>query len=139
MTRRNASWVLLSLGLLAACASPKRREDALVLEYADFGPAVMAHELIGDEWYPWSTPGDIGPDERFDIHVVVYDGDRARIERTYPTVTDRSDYRLLPRTKAVAFLDASIADLADEHTGPLSALRGRLQSTRSRILAGLPD
>jgi hypothetical protein len=130
--------VLLSLGLLAACEPEHIRPEAIMLEYEDFGPPVMAHELLGNEWYAWSKPGSFEPDEQFDVHVVVYDGDRTLIERAYPTVKDRADYRLVLRADALAFLDASIAELANEHDRPLLGLRARLQSTRSRIIANLP-
>jgi len=136
---------------LVACSSdhaPARSTDAgasqpgraLVLEYADFGPAAMSYTLVGDEWYAWAAPGCFDIDDRFDVHVVVYEGDRRAIERAYPTVVDHADYRLLPRADAVAFLDANIADLAraTDLTPLEDGVRRRLESTRARIADAFP-
>lgn len=120
--------------LVAAPSVPGR---TLVLDHDDFGPQSMVHELLGFGWYAWSTPGCFEQDDRFDVRVVVYRGDRAAIARAYPTVRLRSDYRLLERDAALRFLAAEIAGLADERDGILAELRGRLIMTRARIAVAL--
>jgi len=112
---------------------------ALVLEYADFGPQVMAEPLLGFEWYAWTKPGDLAPDDRFDVRVVVFDGDRRDIEHAYPTVAGHADYRLVARAEAVRFLDARISELAgSDLSEPERRLRQRLDATRRRIAAAFP-
>jgi len=134
----HAGALLLLLALPACGEKSDRAERALVLDYADFGPQVMAEPLLGDEWYVWTRPGDLAPDDRFDVRVVVYQGDRAAIERAYPTVPGRSDYRLVARSEAVRFLDRQLAELAAagaDLSQPERVLRRRLEANRKRIAA----
>jgi hypothetical protein len=133
-----AGALLVLLALPRCGQAADRPPRVLVLDYADFGPPVMAEPLLGDEWNVWIRPGDLGPDDRFDVHVVVYQGDRAAIERAYPTVPGHSDYRLVTRSEAVRFLDRELAELAAaaaDLSEPERVLRLRLEATRKRIAA----
>ena len=132
---------------LAACAAGEEApvdaaaaDRALVLEYADFGPAALSHTLVGDEWYQWVTPGCLAIHDHFEVQVVVFDGDRGAIERAYPTVPGVSDVRLVARADAAAYLDDNIEWLAGEtDMTPLEdSVRLRLESTRARIAAAFP-
>ena len=125
-------------GSTAATAAPP--SHALLFAYEDFGPSALSHTLVGDEWYTWATPGCFDIDDRFEVQVVVYQGDRAAVARDHPTVPGRADVRLVSRADAVAFLDQNIGWLAGE--GDLTPLedsvRLRLESTRARIAASFP-
>jgi hypothetical protein len=116
---------------------PSQPGVALVLAYDDLGPQVMADSLIGPEWYSWATPGSFEPEDRFDVHVVVYEGDRAAIERRYATVKGHADYRLVRRAEAIKYLDAQLVELKDARDEVLVKLRARLESTRTRIIDAL--
>lgn len=112
---------------------PSEPPFTLVLAYDDFGPQVLAGQLLGPEWWSWEAGGSWEPDDAFDVRVVVFRGrTRAQVATRYPTVKDRSDYRLVPLRDALRFLDEALADPDVPAT-----LRDRLRRTRTRIVDAL--
>jgi hypothetical protein len=132
----------------------------LVLRYADFGPQVEAHELLGDEVYSWigqrcADDPETGhrtchveqddPNDEFDVRVVVYHHrSLAEVRAQYPTVPNHSEYRYVELSDALDYLDGQISSLdreisddqeADEISPPLVELLQHLQATRSTLQA----
>ncbi len=125
---------LAPLLLLSACANtgPEATGRTLVLSYQDFGPQVIAKDLIGMQWWQWEAHGDSRPRE-YDIKVVVYRGMAlSTVENRFPVAPDKQqDYRYVEYLEALAYLDRVIAeDLMSSVTQALSA-------TRSRVIAKL--
>jgi hypothetical protein len=142
----------------ADCPSPrnsdgtlKRLPDApssepghtLLFRHADFGPPSLQKGLLGPDWWSWEGGGSFEPCDEFDVRVVVHDGrSLAEVEARFPTIKGKSDYRLITRDDALRHLDASIAELAAEPTGPeeydFGPLRRELEQTRRLIHSCLP-
>jgi hypothetical protein len=73
---------------LLSCANQKITNE-IVLEYRNFGPQVIAYEIIGMEWWQWNEHGDSRPAE-YDIRVVVYrNASTEEIEKKYPIVENK--------------------------------------------------
>lgn len=117
----------------------------LVLGYEEFGPQVMAHELIGFDWNQWKTEGHALPDD-VAVKVVIYRGIRlGRVKAAYPVVRGRSDYRYVEYGRALRFLDRKIEELERqkrEDSDPDSAklwegLLATLKGTRAAIVRAL--
>lgn len=134
------------LGPLDSDGSPRRLPPGppaeppftLVFRYDDFGPDVMARELLGPQWWSWARACCFEPNDKFDIRVVVYrDRALADVRARYPTIENESDYRYVERDAALRYLDGAIADLSpdeDEEWPHQPALRRRLEETRAAIL-----
>jgi hypothetical protein len=100
-----------------------------VLRYDDFGPQVMAWELLGKEWWQWEPHGSSRPRE-YDVKVVVYRGiNLANVKKKYPVIPSKEqDYRYVKYDKAMRYLDEQLQeDLSD-----LTAVK--LKATRQRLL-----
>lgn len=117
----------------------------LVLGYAEFGPQVMAYELIGFGWNQWKAEGHELPDD-VEVKVVVYRGVRlGRVKAAYPVVRGRGDYRYVEYGRALRFLDRKIEELeeqkregADADSVKLSEeLLATLKGTRAAIVRAL--
>lgn len=124
------SWILLCfLTLITACTSNPESTPVTILNYEDFGPQVVAHELIGMEWWQWQKHGDSRP-RKYDIKVVVYKNTPlATIKESYPVVPEKEqDYRYVPHDKAIKYLNT----LIEEDVIP--TLTSRLKSTRKNLL-----
>lgn len=78
--------IFLGLVLLASCFINERpKAQMIVVSYAEFGPQVMAHELIGNEWYQWNTQGPDDPNTFDDVKVVIYRNMSLEdVKRKYP-------------------------------------------------------
>jgi hypothetical protein len=89
-----------------------RRRQTMVLHYGRFGPQVLAHELIGFEWYQWNLTGHPDPRHIDDIWVVVYrDIGLEEVKKLYPVVKDlRKDYRYVHYDKVLQYFDEHIKD-----------------------------
>jgi len=116
-------------------AAPDVPGRMIVLDYDDFGPQAMAHELLGLDCYSFGDCCCSEPDDEFDVRVVVHDGaSEAAARARYPTGPDRGDYRIIDVAAARRFVDAQLADLA---TWPpedrLPALEATLRATRERL------
>jgi hypothetical protein len=122
---------LLYAVLITACAEPpaerpidksvapgrivKKPSSSLrhtaIFDYEDFGPHVMAYELIGDDWNRWKNEGHELPDD-VEIKVVVYKGvSLAEVKNAYPIIRGMSDYRYVEYDSALLFLDRRIKEL----------------------------
>jgi hypothetical protein len=116
---------------LAGCSNIFR--NTIILEYQDFGPQAVAYETIGMEWWQWDSHGASDPYYQYDIKVVVYRNvPLSNVQNVYPVIREsEQDYRYLPYTKAIAYLDNQIQeDLFPE-------LTARLTKTRSLIVEKL--
>ncbi|MEW6302556.1 MAG: hypothetical protein AB1705_03740 [Verrucomicrobiota bacterium] len=91
---------------LGGCAT-RSPEMPLVLNYSEMGPQIMAHEIIGYEWFQWHTHGDPDPRKTDPIMVVIYDKlPFSEIRKRYPvSQKDLLDYRYLNLQKALLYLD----------------------------------
>lgn len=100
-----------------------RGRQTLVFHYSCFGPQVLAHELIGFEWYQWNPSGHPDPRHIDDIWVVVYRNmGFEEVKRLYPVVKDlRQDYRYVRYDKALQYLDGHIKEFEkDKKSDPES-------------------
>lgn len=127
---------LLLLLVLACCAEPPPGTPppapVLVLPYDAFGPQAMSFGLVGFGWWQWEAGGSFGPGDTFDIRVVVHrDGERDLAARVHPTVPGVWDRRYVSRSDALAYLDRSLAELAQ--MGGFEALTEELRHTRAAI------
>jgi len=104
---------LIALAGLATngCSVERDVPTVLLLEYDDFGPQVIAHELVGFQWYQWDTHGYEEPGYRYNIRIVVYrEGDLRAVKREYPLSVGKMDYRYVERDTAIKFLRKKIAE-----------------------------
>jgi len=117
----------------------------LVLGYEEFGPQVIAYELIGFGWNQWKAEGHELPDD-VAVKVVVYRGVRlGKVRAAYPVVRGRGDYRYVEYGRALRFLDRKIAEVegwkeAKQAAWPVAAEQDQLatlQNTRAAIIRGL--
>jgi len=101
----------------------------LLMDYTDFGPQVIAQEIIGMEWWQWQDYGD-SVDQSYAIKVVVYNdiaGEIAR--REFPVNPEKNlDYRYVEYEKALKYLDEKI----DENV--VESVTERLKDTREVLL-----
>jgi predicted house-cleaning noncanonical NTP pyrophosphatase (MazG superfamily) len=120
--------------LISGCVISKESEssNSVLLDYDDFGPQVMAHDLIGMKWWQWDSHGDPTPTE-CDIKVVVYRNvDISEISEEYPVNEGKKlDYRYLKYEDAVPFLEEKI----EEDIVP--SVTERLRKTLNTILKAL--
>jgi len=100
------------LGLmLCGCSDSNVEAYTAVFEYDDFGPQVMAYELIGMQWYQWDNHGYEEPDYKYNIKVVVYyQISLDDVKRAYPTVKGEVDYRYVTKERALSHLKSKIAE-----------------------------
>lgn len=104
-------------------------DKTMVLNYDDFGPQVSAYETIGMNWWQWQDQGNPDPAYQYDIKVVVYrDISLQHVMEMHPVVKDKNlDYRYLPYTKALLYLNKEI------ESDVLAALTEKLGETKDKI------
>ena len=126
--------ISLFLMVLVSCASTTPKATAYVLEYRDFGPPVIASDLIGMDWWQWKNHGDSRPKE-YDIKVVVYKNiDLVEIKKLYPVVaSELQDYRYVKYHDALKYLDEHIADKVIEE------VTNTLIDTKNKIISSMSD
>ena len=129
----------LTLAVTTGCASqpvPSPADDAkthvLVLPYADFGPQVAAHRVLGMAWWQWENHGDDRRTTPYPIKVVVYAQlTPAEVAAKYPVDQAREqDYRYLSVEAALQYLDAEITENIDPPTTAVLAKTRALIQTR---------
>ncbi|MCF6337688.1 MAG: hypothetical protein L3J84_07010 [Gammaproteobacteria bacterium] len=120
--------IVFSFVLLAACAN-QVKQNTVVLNYSDFGPQVIASEIIGMEWWQWQSHGESRP-AVYDVKVVVFqDIPLKEVKRLYPVNPDRQkDYRYLKYEKALDFLNSKIDD------NVLEKVTSVLVETRTKLI-----
>jgi hypothetical protein len=135
--RRYFAVIALLLGVVLGCATRPLAGNTLVLAYEDFGPGVMASNLLGQAWWQWQPEGDGNPATRYPIKVVVYwNVPLDKVKQAYPVMPEKKqDYRYVERNKALAFLDSSIQDAKDFQFGQNHILT-TLQTTQKKISKG---
>lgn len=126
-------------------APPGEPGHSVVLCYDDFGTQAQAFRLLGMGWWSWEGGGSFEPGDRFDVRVVVFQGQaRKEVESRYPTLKGQSDYRIVARDEALLYLDQAIAELTEmaAEAGPgeydFGPSRQQLEQTRSTIIGCLP-
>ena len=115
--------------LIFAC--PGVLAESLVLDYADFGPQVAAHRLLGPEWWQWQAHGDSDPKTQYSIRIVVYDeGSESNVRTQYPLIpSENKDYRWIPLNQAIQYLEEEISkDTLKRTTDSLKKTRMRLRN-----------
>jgi hypothetical protein len=115
--------------LVSACASTSSiHRSLMVLDYADFGPQVIAREIIGMEWWQWQINGDSDSRE-YPIKVIVYkDLPEEKVKRAFPVNPEKQmDYRYVEYGKALVYLDEKI----DEDV--MESVTDKLKMTREKI------
>lgn len=124
---------LLLAALLAACVisctATGSHQEVLVLAYQDFGPQVIARDVLGMEWWQWQEHGDSKPGTRYDVKVAVYRHVQLEdVKKTYPVLPEQQkDFRYLEHTKALHFLDEKIQEnVLDDVTTTLKATRKKI-------------
>jgi hypothetical protein len=115
-----------------ACTSALAKTGTYVLKYEEFGPPVIASDVIGMDWWQWQPHGDSRP-RHYEIKVVVYRGlalDRVKVR--YPVVPEKNkDYRYIEYVAALAYLDEKIGD------DVMEPVTSTLKSTRQKIVRAL--
>lgn len=113
---------------LISCSAPGKQE-VLVLAYQDFGPQVIARDVLGMEWWQWQDHGDSTPETRYDIKVAVYRHIPLEdVKKTCPVLPEQQkDFRYLEHKKALHFLDEKIQEnLLEDVTATLKATRKKI-------------
>ncbi|ABC30534.1 conserved hypothetical protein [Hahella chejuensis KCTC 2396] len=129
--------------LLSACAtftSTSTKQRYLDMTYQDFGPPALATDLLGSEWWQWNPHGDPRP-RQYDVHVIVYrDITEKEIRKRFPIdEATEKDYRYLPYSTAMTYLNTHIAELASDDENVVQEIREQLIQTRREIVRALGD
>jgi len=124
------------LGAAPGRAGEGPRPHTLLLDYDDFGPQVIAHELIGMQWFQWDAHGDESRKEK--IVVVVYSGQgKEAVSKQFPVNrATKQDYRYVSQKAALDFLDKQITALKGDRDIDGEVRAGLLKSlggTRKKI------
>ncbi|WP_157209853.1 hypothetical protein [Marinimicrobium agarilyticum] len=100
-----------------------------MFDYNDFGPQVIAHEVIGMEWWQWQPHGDSRPKD-YDVKVVVYRNVTLEdVKAQFPVVPEEEqDYRYLEYGTALEYLNDKISDDVSKN------VTDRLKETRERVV-----
>lgn len=135
--RRYFLLVVLAASVLLGCAIRPLAKNTMVLAYSDFGPGVLASNLLGQEWWQWQSEGGDNPATRYSVKVVVYwDVSLDKVKQAYPVVPKKKqDYRYVERDNALTFLDSAIQDAKDFQFGG-SSMMTTLQATQRKIRKG---
>lgn len=124
---------LLGLLFLLSCSGISS-STTLTLDYDDFGPQVVAHEVIGMDWWQWQPHGDSRP-SHYPIKVVVYKGiSLPQVKAQYPVKPElEQDYRYLEYTRAMDYLDTLIADdVMPDLTQQLKTTKAQIETALNR-------
>lgn len=128
---RTMIWLLMCVSLLSV--SPARAEaELLQLRYEDFGPQVVAYELLGMQWWQWQAHGDSQPGTTPVIGVVVYrKGLRTEAKQIFPVSQElKHDWRYVACPDAQRYFDDVLSDESLEGLPMLSTLRQTQQIVR---------
>lgn len=115
-----------------------QRSKTVVMQYEDFGPQVMSYEYIGMQWYQWDSEGGDDPNRTFDIRVVVYRNiSLNEVEKMYPVIKQRQDYRYLEYQAALELLGKYESDPSWDELPSTRAAKNRALLTKQKIVQGL--
>ena len=123
--------LILSIAILITGCLNSNNQNTLVFRYSDFGPQVIASEIIGMEWWQWQSHGESRP-TKYDIKVVVYNKiDIADVKKLYPVIEKQNqDYRYLEKSTALEYLDEKIKENTIELvTNTLITTRDKIKNT----------
>jgi hypothetical protein len=126
MTAFQRFFVLL---VFFASTAASAKSGAYVVPYEDFGPQVIASDLVGMDWWQWQAHGDSRP-RRYDIKVVVYRGLALdHVQARYPVIPEKNkDYRYVEYAAALEYLDQKINE------DVLPQTTAKLKSTKRKII-----
>jgi len=122
--------------LLAAAWLPLHTRAAdHVLPYSAFGPQVIAHELIGMEWWQWDNHGDSRPRE-YPIKVVVYwDQTLEETQKRFPVEREKEkDFRYVEYAPAVKHMEKAAKEM-EAATPDSGAIRNSAKEIREALKA----
>ena len=90
--------------------------NTLILSYDDFGPQVVAHDLLGLQFWQWDSQGDPDPKTTYDIRVIVYkDISLESLKKDYPINRDQKiDFRYLSYDGSIEYLDSLIEEFGND-------------------------
>jgi hypothetical protein len=110
-TIKNGGFFFIALAIRLLFANDIPCKQSVVMDYSDFGPQVVAYDLIGYEWYQWNSQGPDNPSDFDKIFVVVYkDIGLAIIKKKYPVVKPISDFRYVDFSAAMNFIDSKVIE-----------------------------
>jgi len=121
------------LTLLITCTN-QVNQNTIVLNYSDFGPQVIASEIIGMEWWQWQSHGESRPTVN-NIKIIVFREIPLNEVKELYAVNQylQKDYRYLKYEKAINFLDSKIdANVMENVTNRLKQTRLKLINTFSK-------
>lgn len=119
---------LLLFTLLTSC-SVHSQQEVVLLDYNDFGPQIIAREVIGMEWWQWQDHGDPDPAAVYPVKVAVYRNiPLSEVKQRYPVEPEqKKDFRYLEYQNALRFLDEKITENVQESvTEQLKAARKKI-------------
>ncbi len=126
-------------GIVLTCGCTTENSDrVLCFEYSDFGPQVIAHPLIGFQWYQWDSHGYEDDNYHYNIRVIVYDDPRdlERVRAKYPTVKDKTDCRYVCRSDAIAYIEQELSHAKSDPDSLPDHVCETLKSTLNRLRWG---
>ena len=94
---------------------PHSGARTIALSYSEFGPQVLAHELVGYEWYQWDSHGCSDPHRKYNVRVIVYKNIPLKeVQKLYPVKKDKKqDYRYVEYYEALKYFDRHIKEFTD--------------------------
>ncbi|MDN3639185.1 hypothetical protein QWY82_10220 [Simiduia curdlanivorans] len=118
---------LFTVFLISSCAI-NTTENIAILNYQDFGPQVIASEILGTEWWQWQAHGESRP-RAYDIKVVVYRAISLEdVKQQYPVKPElKQDYRYVEYQAAMTYLDDRIGENVIED------ITEKLEITKAKI------
>jgi hypothetical protein len=123
---------LLTLFCLMSACAHSIDQNTLVLDYKAFGPQVIAHDVIGNEWWQWDAHGAPDPTASYDVKVVIYRNiDLASVKKKFPINAEQhKDYRYLEYSQSISYLDKNIKETMET---PLTGITKKLVETKQKI------
>lgn len=113
-------FLILETFCLLSCVAPShgrpKARETLVLPYDAFAPQVAVYPLIGFSWYQWNSQGPDDPRCEDDVRVVVYKGiSLDEVQRQFPVIRGRQDYRYISYHDALAYCDGMMREDGASH------------------------
>lgn len=119
---------LIYFSAIVGCATIGNK-NTVVFDYNDFGPQVVANEIVGMEWWQWQPHGEPRP-TTYDVKVVVYRNvTLGYVKNKFPVIPEKEkDYRYLEYEAALEYLNEKISDDVSEQ------VTDRLKKTRKKLV-----